>query len=153
MGLCHPETVAVASIKLRSLLAKVPVPNHRTGTRCVLGSGFPWHDHMRDDGRFASGSQRSNVMVLWPALEKVDGCVPNALGCSAGRFWMCQGPHGRPAHRPGPQPDRSPAMSLGDRAEGAIERGRLARALKDAISRSSEPCGTLAARRVAGSGA
>ena len=106
-----------------------------------------------DDGRFASGNQRSKIMVLWPASEKVDEYVPNALHCSVGKFWMCQGPHGRQADRPHPHLGRSRAATSGARAKGVGEPGRLARALMDARSRSSEPCVILAARRVAGTDA
>ena len=106
-----------------------------------------------DAGRFASRSRRSKIMVLWPALEKVGECVSNALHCSVGKFWMCQGLHGRQADRPHPHSDRSPAVTSDARAKDVGELGWLACALKHATSRSSEPCVILAARRVAGTDA
>jgi len=148
--------VAIASLRQSNLPATVPVPGHRGGTRRALGSGWPvaWRTRATMTmGRFGSGSQRSKIMVPWPASEKVGECVPNALRCSVGKFWTCQGPHGRQADRPHPHSDRSPAVTSGARAKDVGEPGRLACALKDATSRSSEPCVILAARRVAGTDA
>jgi hypothetical protein len=63
-------------------------------------------------------------MVPWPASEKVGECVPNALRCSVGKFWTCQGPHGRQADRPHSHSDRSPAVTSGARAKDVGEPGR-----------------------------
>jgi hypothetical protein len=126
------------------------------GERWVAGARGVADTRDDDDGRFASAGQRSKIMVLWPASEKVGECVPNAPHCSVGKFWMCQGRHGRQADRPHPHSDRSPAVPSGARAKDVGEPGRLAFALKDATSRSSgssEPCVILAARRVAGTDA
>ena len=123
------------------------------GGRWVAGARGVADTRDDDDGRFASRSPRSKIMVLWPASERVGECVPNALHCSVGKFWMCQGPHGRQADRAHPHSDRSRAVTSGARAKDVGEPGWLACALKHATSRSSELCVILAARRVAGTDA